>query len=84
MKWLTNIYDPRKTEEAKRSLCLSFDEASDPQGRERAWQRHLEWLADKVVGRPQASGTYTVEELEVMGLVGVYSREEITETLSVQ
>jgi hypothetical protein len=74
MKSLTSTYDPTKVEEAKMSLALSFEDWNDPNGRERAWQHHLAYLKDKVIGRPQASDTYTVEELEAMGLVGVYAK----------
>lgn len=34
-----------------------------------------EWLKGKVIGRPQASFKYTVEQLEAMGMVGVYDPE---------
>jgi hypothetical protein len=72
MKFLTNTHDPKDVEGAKMSLALSFEDMSYPQGREIAWQRHLDYLSDKRIGRPQATTTYTVEQLEAMGMVGVY------------
>lgn len=55
-------------------LTLSFEDWQDPQGRERAWRRHLEWLSDKVIGEPPGTDTYTAEQLKEMGYVGVYAR----------
>jgi hypothetical protein len=72
MKFLTNTHDPKDVEGAKMSLALSFDYMYDRQGLERAWQRHLDYLSDKFIGRPQATTTYTVEQLEAIGMVGVY------------
>jgi hypothetical protein len=51
MRFLTNIYDPEDPK-AKMYLKLSSEDAADPQGRERAWQQHLDWLKDKVIGEP--------------------------------
>ena len=31
-----------------------------------------EWLSDKIIGEPQATTTYTVEELKKFDMVGVY------------
>lgn len=31
------------------------------------------WLEGKVLGKPKATDTYTVEDLEGMGMVGVYA-----------
>lgn len=33
----------------------------------------MKWLADKIIGEPKATDTYTVQELKDMGMVGVYS-----------
>ena len=35
-----------------------------------------DWLRDKIIGRPKASRKHTVEELEAMGLVGLYVEAE--------
>lgn len=40
-----------------------------------AWQHKLEWLSDKIIGEPQATEHYTVEQLKAMNMVGVYSKE---------
>ena len=78
MKFLTNTHDPKDIENAKMSLALSFEDMYDQKGRESAWQRHLDYLSDKFIGRPQATTTYTVEQLEAMGMVGVYKIEDYT------
>ena len=74
--WIINTHDPKDVEGAKRNLRLSMEDFSTPDGRERAWQRHLEWLEDKAIGDPQATPSYTVEELKQMGVVGVYVIDE--------
>jgi len=42
---------------------------------EQARQRWFQWIGNKVIGRPKATESHTVEELEAMGLIGIYSRE---------
>ena len=64
MKHLSNIYDPRR-EDAKRVSLYSCDE----------WQHHLDWVNQNVIGEPQATEFYTVEQLKDMGMVGVYSND---------
>ena len=76
MRFLTNIHNP-KDPKAKMYLALSFDEAFDPQGHERAWQRHLDWLKDKIIGEPQGTDTYTSAQLKEMGMVGVYAGDTV-------
>jgi len=71
MKHLTNLYDPRK-QDAKMMIATMFDET-----REEAWKHQQEWLKGKHIDRPQATATYTVEELEAMGYVGIYDNDEI-------
>jgi hypothetical protein len=69
MKWLTNIYDPSRPD-------AQLHVYSGPkEDRDRAWKDHLAWLKDKVILEPQATDTYTVEQLEEMGMVGVYSSD---------
>jgi hypothetical protein len=72
MRFLTNIHDPEDPK-AKMYLALSFEDFMDPQGHERAWQRHLDWLKDKVIGEPKGTDAYTSEQLKEMGMVGVYA-----------
>ncbi len=66
MKWLSNTYNPKNTD-ARYYAIRDFNETQ-----EEAWQRHLNWLKEKVIDRPKATEAYTVEELEEMNLVGVY------------
>lgn len=37
------------------------------------------YLFDKIIGKPKASFKYTVEELEDMGMIGVYIEEDVTD-----
>lgn len=73
LEFLTNTPDPEDPK-AQMHLAVDFHEWGDPQGRERAWQRHLEYLSDKVIGDPQGTEKHTVEELKAMGMVGIYRR----------
>jgi len=66
MNWLTNLYDPKR-DDARACLILFIDETEQD-----AWERQKAWLSDKIIGRPKATDMYTVEQLEAMGLVGVY------------
>ena len=68
MEFLTNTHDP-KDKYAKMYVARSIYETP-----EEAWAHHVEWLKDKVIGEPQATEAYTVEQLKEMGLVGVYRK----------
>ena len=68
MEFLTNTHDP-KDKYAKMYVARSIHETQ-----EQAWAHHVEWLKDKVIGEPQATEAYTVEQLKQMGLVGVYRK----------
>jgi len=75
LRFLTNTHDPKDIEGAKMSLALSFEDWQDPNGRERAWKYHLDYLKGKIIGDPQATDVYTVDQLKEMQLVGVYIEE---------
>ena len=68
MEFLTNTHDP-KDKCAKMYVARSIHETPAE-----AWAHHVEWLKDKVIGDPQATEAYTVEQLKEMGLVGVYRK----------
>jgi len=65
LKWLTNA--PRDTRLVRRRLGETQAEAQ---------ARCRGWLADKVIGKPQKTEKYTVEQLQQVGLVGVYAKED--------
>ena len=69
MIWLTNTYDPTR-EDAKYSLSVALNENRDEQ-----WAKYLVWLDGFIIGRP-AAGIHSVEELEAMGMVGVYRKDD--------
>lgn len=69
MRFLSNTFnplDPMADTYAIREIGQSQQEAVA------SWR---EWLKGKVVGRPQATFKYTVEQLESMGVVGIYDPE---------
>lgn len=35
-----------------------------------------DYLRDKIIGRPRGSSAYAVEELEAMGIKGIYAPDE--------
>ena len=75
MKHLSNIYDPRR-EDAKRMLCYSHNAMLNGQSAiDMEWQHHLDWVNQNLIGEPQATEFYTVEQLKNMGMVGIYSKE---------
>lgn len=75
-KWITNIYDPKDVEGAKRGLVLSYEEWREINGREKAWKRHLKWLEGKTIGEPEPSDEMNVRQMKAAHLVGVYVEEE--------
>lgn len=70
MRFLTNIYDPNG-KNAKESVIRRSGQTHDE-----AWQAHLNWLSDKIIGEPIGyEKGLTSEALKEMGCVGVYARE---------
>jgi hypothetical protein len=69
MKFLQNLYDPRREDAKKQIACWPG------QSREAAWQEQKHRLADKIIGPPKATKACTVAELEEMGIVGIYVEE---------
>ena len=68
LRFLSNTHDPK---DPNASMCV-FRHPHETQ--EEAWQRHQDWLKGNVIGKPQAaSDAYTGEQLEEMGMVGVYA-----------
>lgn len=66
MKWVSNTYDPQRAD-ARQYVSKLLNETT-----EEAWQHHLEWLKDKIIGEPQGTRLISAEDLKKMGLVGVY------------
>ena len=77
--WISNTYDPRKPD-ANDFAAIAIDQID--QTRSEAIASYRQWLADRVIGKPQATekGGYTAAELKVMGLVGVYKWVEEFQT----
>lgn len=69
MKFLSNTYDPNRTDARDHVQQLS-DETQ-----EEAWRNYRHWLRGKVIGDPQPTKRHSVAELRAMGMVGVYALE---------
>lgn len=67
MRFLSNTYNP-DLPDARRYVSRNSDETQD-----QAWEHHRQWLKGKIIGKPQATASKTVEELEAIDMVGVYS-----------
>lgn len=67
MKFLTNLYDPTR-EDAEMKIIRKVNQTQD-----QAWESQKKWLVDKTIGKPQATKTYTIKDLEKMNMIGVYS-----------
>ena len=63
LKHLTNTHDPKDEKTAKMQICLTHNEMSDPNGHEKAWQRHLQYLEGKIIGPPASWHDDSDEEL---------------------
>jgi hypothetical protein len=66
MKWLSNIYDPSRSD-ARQKVSRAIDETF-----EQAWDRQQYWLRGKVIGRPMYTKQYSTPYLEEQGMVGIY------------
>ena len=76
MQHLSNIFDPRKPKTRQRFCGYSYEEWLEGYtGIDRAWQRHLDWVNENVIGPPSATEKYSQQELEDMGMVGIYKKE---------
>lgn len=69
MRWLSNIYDPDRSD-ARGRVVRCFGETSW-----QAWQRQQEWLMGKIISEPLATPSYSMERLKAMNMVGVYSAD---------
>lgn len=70
---LSNISDHRR-EDAKTMHGYSSAAMRNSSAKDFEWQQHLEWITENVIGPPKATDHYTQEELEKMGMIGIYAR----------
>lgn len=54
--------------------CYSSAAVRNPSAKDSEWKHHLNWIAENVIGPPKATDYYTQEELEKMGMIGIYAR----------
>jgi hypothetical protein len=67
LKHLTNTHDLKDEETAKlHIMARGVAEMSDPYWHEKAWQRHLNYLSDKIIGEPLSWHDHSDEELLAM------------------
>jgi hypothetical protein len=68
MKFLSNTHNP------KDKFAMTYISRYSDETPQQAWENYLRWLDGKIIGRPQATEAYTVEQLESIGMVGVYAQ----------
>lgn len=71
-RFLSNIHDP-KDPNARMYFTLSVEASLGIRRADFEWQNHLDWIAKNSIGKPKATDAYSVEDLEKMGMVGIYS-----------
>lgn len=73
-RFLSNIYDP-KCLNAERYLTYSTHVMqSGGAAMKQEWQHHIAWIKENMIGPPKATKAYSVKELQLMHMVGVYSK----------
>lgn len=65
---LSNIYDHRKLD-----ARMYHTQMAGPEAMGQDWLQHLEWIRRNIIDRPKATETYTAEQLEAMGMIGIYA-----------
>ena len=68
-RFLTNIYDP-SAKNAKD--VFTYPSNMD---RDTVWEIHIDWINSHVLGQPQETEFYTVEQLREAGFLGLYAKE---------
>ena len=77
MKFLSNTYDPNRPDAERHFAYSTHAVINGPEAMRLEWEQHLKWINKNVIGRPKATDYYTVKELEEMGMVGIYKKEEL-------
>lgn len=75
-RFLSNIYDHRKPDAEGKHTYSHHAMFCGLETMKWEWRHHLEWIDRNVIGRPKATEKYTVEELEKMGMIGIYAKLE--------
>lgn len=73
-KFLSNIYDHRLPDAKQTHVYSYYAMSAGTEVMDIEWQHHLDWINQNVIGQPQATKWYTVEQLEKMGMIGIYSK----------
>jgi hypothetical protein len=66
MRHVTNTYDFRKPD-ARYNHVFLVDVDQNVE-----WKNYIEWCNKHIIGLPKATSKYTVVELEIMGMIGLY------------
>ncbi len=69
MKFLTNTYDP------SHPFAPGMVTIGRGETQAEAWARQQRWLEGKIISDPQATQSYSVQELKTRNMVGVYAPE---------
>jgi len=77
LKFLSNTFDPNHKDAKCYKTYTHHAMSGGPRARDEEWDRHMEWINANVIGDPQATEKYSVEELKKMNLVGIYAKGEV-------
>lgn len=75
MSWITNLYDPHRADAKSLYCCQVKVIVSGNDAMEKEWERYLENINKYTIGTPKASEVFSVEELQEMHMVGIYSND---------
>lgn len=71
---LSNIFDHRSP---NARMCFTGSYYAWQAGKiamDAEWEHHLKWINDNIIDRPKVTEKYTVEQLEEMGMIGIYAK----------
>lgn len=74
-RFLSNTYNPDSSDAKMRMVYSLHAVCSGETACAEEWKYHIEWINENICGRPHASNKHTVEQLEGMGLIGIYSKD---------
>lgn len=75
LKFLSNTYNPNLPN-ARMYFTTSYEGYLNPDLGNYEYEQYLKWINENIVGEPQGSDTYTVEQLKEMGYIGIYKQED--------
>ena len=71
-RFLSNTHDYRRPDAERMHIYSHYAMSNGLDACKREWEQHLAWINENVIGPPESSDFYTVEELEQQGMIGIY------------